>query len=275
MRKLILIAVAFVAVPASTQAHYNMLIPKSASVERGKEVTLTYQWGHPFEHELFDAPKPDKLVVLTPDGKKTDLLDKLKKVTVKVGDKDVTTYDLAFTPEEVGDYVFILRTPPIWMAAEGEFYQDTVKVVVHVQAQKGWDQMEGKFELTPLTRPYGLYAGTVFQAHLGPLEAGSMAKPKPLDRRPIDNLMEGARAYFPVEIERYNPNRPKELPADEFITRVVKTDGSGNVTCDLPDPGWWCLTAWNEPRTLKRDGKERTLRERTTFWVHVAEKPRP
>src|SRR5579859_3494630 len=117
MGKSLLIAFALLAVPAFTQAHYNMLIPTSASVERGKEVTLTYQWGHPFEHELFDAPKPESLVVIGPDKKKTNLLEKLKKVSAKAGKKDVTAYEVAFTPEEVGDYVFVLHTPPIWMAA--------------------------------------------------------------------------------------------------------------------------------------------------------------
>ena len=44
-----------------------------------------------------------------------------------------------FTPESRGDYVLVLQTPPIWMEEEGEFFQDTVKVILHVQAQKGWD----------------------------------------------------------------------------------------------------------------------------------------
>jgi cobalt/nickel transport protein len=264
MRNLLLAIVAFVAGPASTPAHYNMLFPKTASVERGKEVTLTYQWGHPFEHELFDAPKPDSLVVLTPDGKKTELLDKLKKLTVKSGKKDVTAYDLAFRPEEVGDYVFVVHTPPIWMAAEGEYYQDTVKVVLHVQAQKGWDHREdANLEFIPLTRPYGLVGGTVFQAVLRkPDPAGDPGKIF------VANSV--------VEVERYNAAPPKELPAEEFITRTVKTDRNGVVTCDLPDAGWWCLTAGRQNGTKDSpDGKKVPLRERSTLWVYVADKPRP
>jgi cobalt/nickel transport protein len=263
MRSSFLVAIALLALPTSAPAHYNMLFPQSPSVERGKEIKLTYQWGHPFEHELFDAPKPDALVVLGPDGKKTDLLDKLKKVSVKTGKKDVTAYDLAFTPEDVGDYVFLLHTPAIWMAAEGEYYQDTVKVVLHVQAQKGWDHREDShLEFTPLTRPYGLVAGTIFQAYLRVPDPGGAP-----GLLPVANSV--------VEIERYNPTPPKELPPEEFITRAVKTDRWGLVTCDLPEAGWWCLTATRDAGTKDHDGKAAPVRQRTTFWVHVADKPRP
>jgi cobalt/nickel transport protein len=239
--------------PAVAPAHYNMLLLQTPSVERGKEVMLAYQWGHPFEHELFDAPLPENLVVFDPDGKKTDLLKNLKKTSAKLGKKEVAAYELRFTPEEPGDYVFVLRTPAIWMAAEGEYYQDTVKVVLHVQAQKGWDRSaELPFEITPLTRPYGLLPGTIFQARV--------------------QKQEGGNPYL-VEIERYNATPPKELPADEFITRTVKTDPNGVVTCDLPEAGWWCLTATREAGSKEHDGKKATVRERTTFWAHVADKP--
>ena len=70
MRKLILVLMVLVAVPAAVPAHYNMLLLSAPLVERGKEVTLTYQWGHPFEHELFDAPRPESLIAIAPDGTK-------------------------------------------------------------------------------------------------------------------------------------------------------------------------------------------------------------
>jgi len=79
----------------------------------------------------------------------------------------VTAYQLRFTPQQRGDYVFVLQTPAIWMEEDGEFLQDTVKVVLHVQAQKGWDATSrDDFEFVPLTRPYGLRSGMVFQAQI-------------------------------------------------------------------------------------------------------------
>src|SRR5436305_9938125 len=100
----------------AARAHYNMLFPEKASAKRGEAVTVLYQWGHPFEHQLFDAPPPQSLVVFSPDGKQTDLTKKLEKVTVLTADKKkAVAYRLRFTPELRGDYVFLLTAPPIWM----------------------------------------------------------------------------------------------------------------------------------------------------------------
>src|SRR4051794_7451952 len=149
-------------------AHFNILLPQSASARKGQAVTFLYRFGHPFEHELFDAPPPVRLYVIGPDGKQSDLGKTLEKVQVPGGDKkDVTAYRFRFTPGQRGDYTFILETPPIWLEEDREFVQDTVRVVLHVQAQKGWDAApDPSFALVPLTRPYGLRAGTVFQAQV-------------------------------------------------------------------------------------------------------------
>jgi uncharacterized GH25 family protein len=246
--------------PPAAPAHFNMLLPQSASAKKGEPVTLTYQWGHPFEHQLFDAPAPEEVAVRTPDGKRFDLTKSLEKIALPAGDKKVTAYRLKFTPEQRGDYVFVLRTPPIWMAEDGEYLQDLVKVVLHVQAQNGWDRRDrDDFEFAPLTRPYGLQPGMVVQAQIlqrAPTRAG---------REPFAGKL--------VEIERYNAEAPKKLPPDEQMTRTAKTDPNGVVTATLTDAGWWCLTAARPAGEKERDGKKVPLRERTTLWVFVDEKP--
>jgi cobalt/nickel transport protein len=232
-------------------AHFNMLLPPTASARKGEALTITYQWGHPFEHQLFDAPQPLSLIVLAPDGKKTELTDRLERIARKSEPKDVTAYQLRFTPELRGDYVFVLQTPPIWMEEDGEFLQDTVKVVLHVQAQKGWDAALDEFEFLPLTRPYGLRPGMVFQAQM---------LPKPSS---------GTGAFGLVEVERYNAEPPRELPPDEQMTRTVKLDPNGVATTTLTEPGWWCLTVGRLHGTRMREGKSYPLRRRATLWVHV------
>jgi len=243
-----------------------MLLPQSASAKKGEALLVTYQWGHPFEHQLFDAPHPQSLIVLAPDGKKTELTDKLEKTTRKAGAKEVTAYQLRLTPQQRGDYVFVLQTPLIWMEEESEFLQDTVKVVLHVQAQKGWDaKSRDDFEFVPLTRPYGLRPGMVFQA-----EIYDMSKR-------TKNMLESARAPLAdrlVEVEHYNAAPPKELPPDEHITRTVKTDPNGIVTTTLTEPGWWCLTTVHAKRLREKDGKMYPIRERSTLWVFVDEAAR-
>src|SRR5438132_9819308 len=114
------------------------------------------------------------------------------------------------------------------MEEEQEFWQDTVKVVLHVQAQKGWDVSTGSgSEIVPLTRPYGLQPGMAFQAV-------------------VHQSSQKANGGAFIEIERYNATPPRKLPSDEQITRTVKTDGNGVLTCTLTDPGWWSITAQRE-----------------------------
>jgi uncharacterized GH25 family protein len=269
---LCLVALCVGAPPVS--AHYNMLHPSAPSGKKDEAVTFTYQWGHPFEHQLFEAPKPELLLVFSPDGKTENLTKKLEKVALPAGEgKTVAGYRFTFTPEQRGDYTFVLRTPPIFLEEDAEFVQDTVKVVYHVQAQKGWDTENTKevgafnglapLGSIPLTRPYGLEPGLVFQTQIlalvQPTGFGGMAQVQPLP---------GAT----VEVERYNATPPKKLPPDEQITRVVKTDPSGVATCTLTDPGWWCVTASNDGGKAKHDGKEYPLRRRATLWVFVDEK---
>lgn len=252
---LVLLPLPMLTVPAA--AHFNMLLPQAASVKRGEPVTIVYQWGHPFEHQLFDAPAPQSLLLFAPDGKKTDLTKLLQSVTAVTQDqKKAAAFRLPFTPDQRGDYLLVLTSPPIWMEEDQEFLQDTVKLVLHVQAQKGWDQIAGQvFEMVPFTRPYGLQPGMVFQAQ-------ALADGKPL-------------AGSLVEIERYNPAPPKTLPPDEQITRTAKTDPNGIVTCTLTEPGWWCITAGRDGGQKDRQGKLYPIRQRATLWVFVDEKSTP
>jgi cobalt/nickel transport protein len=235
----------------AARGHFNMLLPQTASAKKGETVTLDYQWGHPFEHQLFDAPAPQRVVVVAPDGQRKDLTQALEQATEPAtSHKRAATYRLRFTPEQRGDYVFILKTPPIWMEEEQEFLVDTVKVVLHVQAQRGWDNAAAEaMEFVPLTRPYGLVPGLVFQAQ-------ALAEAKPL-------------AGVLVEIERYNPAAPRRLPPDEHITRTAKTDPNGVVGATLTEPGWWCLTAQRDQGRREHDGKTYPVRQRTSLWVFV------
>ncbi len=45
-----LLILAFAASAGS--AHYNMLLPDKPWANKDEKVTFTYQFGHPFEHEL-------------------------------------------------------------------------------------------------------------------------------------------------------------------------------------------------------------------------------
>jgi len=248
---------------ASSQGHYHMLLPDKHSSKKDQEAAFTYQFGHPFEHQLFDAVAPESLIVLSPDGKETDLTKKLEKVQL-IGDKGkkVAGFRFTYKPDQRGDYVFVAVSPRIWMEEDKDFIQDTVKVVLHVQAQKGWDGHAGKLELVPLTRPYGLVPGMVFQAEMvDHVRAFKVGAAHPL-------------AHALAEVERYNPKPPASLPPEEHITRTVKLDRQAKLVTTLTDPGWWALTV-NSPHgeDHEADGKKGKVRFRSTFWVFVDEPP--
>jgi cobalt/nickel transport protein len=248
-----------VAPPGS--AHFNMLLPDKPSAKKGDEVVVTYQWGHPFEHQLFDAQAPESVIVRFPDGKSSNLTKELTKVQTPAGEKKtVVAYTLTFTPNQRGDHVFLLKTAPIWMEEDKEFLQDTVRVVVHVQAQKGWDRRSSHhgIDITPLTRPYGLQPGMVFQAIL--------------ENHQLDPKNEALGDAL-VEIERYHAKPPKELPPDEQMTRTAKTDPKGVVTCTLTEPGWWCIAGHRVEGEKEHDGKKYPVRQRAIHWVYVDEAP--
>ena len=237
------------------RAHFQMLLPASPSGSSEQEVAVVYQWGHPFEHQLFDAPRPEAVIAVTPDGRRIDLSKSLQKVAIAgEGGKKVAAYRIAYTPQRRGDHLLALTTPPIWMPDEEMFFQDTVKVVYHVKTQRGWDtNARLPFELVPLTRPYGLQPGLAFQAQAI------------FDGKPLAGAL--------VEVERYNAETPKELPPDEQITRQVKTDPNGVFTCTPTEPGWWSVTAMHQSGQKEREGKMYPIRRRATLWVYVDEAP--
>jgi cobalt/nickel transport protein len=239
------------------RAHFTMLLPQTPAAKRGEPVSVVYQWGHPFEHQLFDAAAPESVYVVAPDGQRTDLVKALQRISVPTAEqKQAAAYRITFTPQRRGDHLLVLTAPPVWMADEQEFWQDTVKVVVHVQTQNGWDRSAGAaFEMVPLTRPYGLQPGMAFQAQV-------LVQGKPL-------------AAAPVEIERYNAEPPKELPPDEQVTRAARTDPNGVVTGTLTEPGWWCLTARRDGGQRTHEGKPYPVRQRTTLWIFVDERGSP
>ena len=254
-------AFALLLLASASQAHYHMLIPDKPSAKKGEEVTVTFQFGHPFECELSNMLAPHQVVLYSLGLGGTDVTKKLEKVSLKGAKGKVDGYRLKFTPDKRGDYVIEMISAPTILPGEKETIQDTVKVVVHVQAQKGWDtRSSNDFECMPMTRPYGLLPNAVFQAQY--TGGGKPDKKGPAFFPPHDNLL--------VEVERYNPMPPKVLPADEFITRTMKTDQNGVVTTSLPEAGWWCLTATRRiTEKAEVGGKEVEVKRRSTLWVYV------
>jgi cobalt/nickel transport protein len=248
MGRIIIAASLMLFLAPEARAHYHMLIPDKHSVKTGEEVVITYQFGHPFEKQLFDASAPTNAFLHQPDGQMEDITAKFKKVEVPGEDKkNVAAYRLSFKPEHRGDYIVSVAAPAVELEGEKRPVRDVVKVVVHVQAQKGWDaataHRKDQFaDLVPLTRPYALRSGMLFRAAFKKIDGAA-----PLG---------GAE----VEIERYNPEPPKQLPPEEHTTYTARTDAQGILATTLPDAGWWAVTAIHRtPQAVHR----------CTMWIPV------
>jgi cobalt/nickel transport protein len=124
-------------------------------------------------------------------------------------------------------------------------------VVTAFGDDEGWDQEIGlKTEIVPLSKPYGLYAGNVFQ---GIVKFDGEAVP-----------------YAEVEVEFFNETRKAQAPTAIMITQTVKADANGVFTYAAPRSGWWGFSALNEADfTLKAlSGEEKGVELGAVLWVH-------
>ena len=234
------------ALPA--KAHFGMLIPSESMLAApDKFVSLTLSFSHPFEGEGMDLVKPAEFGVLG-EGAKTDLLATLTPVQVM----DHNGWQAEYTFARPGAHIFYMIPKPYWEPAEDVFIVHMTKTVVAAfGGEEGWGEPLGlSTEIVPLTRPFGNYAGNVFQGVV---------------------LVDGKPAPFAeVEVEYYNARGMYASPSEYMITQVVKADAAGTFTFACPWPGWWGFAALSEAGyTLKHDGQEKGVELGAVLWIEM------
>ena len=204
-----LAAVLFFMMSGPVWAHFGMLIPSKATVSKAdpKTVDMQISFSHPFEMKGMDMAKPKAFGVMS-GGSKEDLLGTLKPIQVM----DKAAWSSQFTLKKPGVYIFYMDPEPYWESAEDSFISHYTKVVVPAFGEEeGWDKEVGqKIEIVPLTRPFGLYAGNVFQGIVK------------VDGKPLP--------YAEVEVEFYNKDNKVEAPTEYMVTQSVKADRNGVFT---------------------------------------------
>ena len=232
-------------------AQFVMIIPSDSMVmqEEDREVKVNLSYSHPFEGEGMDLEKPSQFSVKNNRWKK-NLVSSLEKTHVMGHKGWETTYRLA----QSGAYIFYMEQETLWVPDEDRFVSHNAKTVVAVSgSEEGWDDtVDLTMEIVPLTRPFGLYTGNVFQGIVI------------LDRKPLP--------FLKVEISYYNEDGKAVAPADFLITQVVKTDSNGVFTYAAPRAGWWGFMARNSSRKMKkRGGEQKDLEFRATLWVEFTD----
>jgi len=253
MKRLIFLAaivswVVFSSVPTA-EAHFQGLIPSDDMVSKSdnRTISLVLVFFHPFEGEYMNMGKPTQFGVMV-RGSKTDLSETLREK--KIG--EFSAWEANYRVRTPGDHIFYVEPKPYWEPAEDCFIVHYTKVVVNsLGVEEGWDEEVGlKTEIVPLTRPYGLWAGNVFQ---GIVKVNG--KPTP-----------GTE----VEVEYYNKEGKVEAPGDPMITQVIKADPNGVFTYAMPKAGWWAFAALNtDEGKMKRGGEEKPVEIGAVLWVRV------
>ncbi len=232
-------------------AHFGMLIPSDTMVMQGdnKIVTIDLSFSHPFEGVGMELVKPKTFNVVA-KGKTKDLLGGLKQTTV-MGQK---AWNINYKINRPGVYVFFMEPGPYWEPAEDCFIIHYTKTVVTAFGDdEGWNEEVGlKTEIVPLSKPYGLYNGNVFQG--------------------IVKLNGKIVPYAEVEVEYYNRDGKSHAPTDYMVTQTIKADKNGVFTYAVPKAGWWGFAALNRADyKLKQNGEDKDVELGAVIWVKFHE----
>jgi cobalt/nickel transport protein len=221
---LIIMSIVIIFSAGSAMAHYGMLISSDSMVMQNdnRTVNLTLSFSHPFEGEGMELIKPAVFGVMA-NEKKVNLLEKLQKTSVM----GHTAWETSYTIKRPGVYMFYMEPKPYWEPAEDCYIVHYTKTVLTAFGDdEGWDQEIGlKTEIVPLSKPYGLYAGNVFQGIVK------------LDGKPVP--------FCEVEVEYYNKDGKAKAPTDYMVTQTIKADVNGVFTYAAPKAGWWGFAALN------------------------------
>ena len=228
-------------------SHYGMVIPSDQMVMQGEntKINVDLMFWHPFEGHGMELVKPAKFAVVA-NGEEKDLLGSLKSTKTKGHQIWTTSYKV----KRPGVYMFYMEPQPYWEPAEDCYIVHYTKAVVTAFGDdEGWDEEIGlKTEIVPLSKPYGLYAGNVFQGIIK------------LDGKPVP--------YGEVEVEYYNEDGKCSAPTDYMVTQTIKADANGVFTYVAPKAGWWGFAALNTSDTKKKyKGEEKDIELGAVIWV--------
>lgn len=239
------------AVSTPAFAHFGMVIPSQSMVTEQKQgnISVDLSFSHPMEMNGMNMARPKTFQVVV-DGKATDLVGKL--TAKKIMDHDAWTTNFAI--KRPGVYQFVAEPVPYWEPAEDCFIVHYTKTYVAAFGNEdGWDEPAGlPTEIVPLTRPFGNYAGNVFQGQVL------------LNGKPAPNSE--------VEVEYYNKDQKRSAPTDYMVTQVIKADAQGVFTFAVPFAGWWGFAALNTAdEKMTFEGQPKDVELGAVIWMEFVD----
>lgn len=242
------------AISSSVHAHFGMVIPSANVVQDQKAamISLNLSFSHPMDMVGMNLIAPKAFAVVN-EGKSEDLKGQLKATKI-IGHE---AWSAQYTIKKPGVYQFVMEPTPYWEPAEDCFIIHYTKTYVAAFGEEeGWDEPAGlKTEIVPLTRPFGNYAGNVFQGQVL------------LDGKPVPGAI--------VEVEFYNKAGKYKAPNDYMVAQAVKADANGVFTYAIPFAGWWGFAALNTAaEKMDHEGKPKNVELGAVLWAEFVEPAR-
>jgi cobalt/nickel transport protein len=228
-------------------AHFGMVIPSDNMVMQAdaRTIEVTLSFSHPMEMVGMDLAQP-KVFSVRANGAMQDLRPQLQPTKVM----DHQAWKAAYSLKRPGVYMFVMEPQPYWEPAEDCYIIHYTKTVVTAFGDdEGWDEEVGlATEIVPLSKPYGLYAGNLFQGIVK------------LEGQPVP--------YAEVEVEYYNRDHKAAAPTDYMVTQTIKADQNGVFSYAVPTEGWWGFAALNTAGyKLKAAGEDKDVELGAVIWV--------
>lgn len=209
----------------------------------------------PFQHEGLGMDMPQLFAVLrydeaTPvkDGvlqpERRDLLGDVEEIRYL----DQKAWGANVALASPGLYQFIIEARPWWDAARDRFVQHYVKTTLPVYGvERGWELPVGqRFEIQPLTRPFGLTAPALFSGRAL------------LNGQPLPNA--------PVRMARINTDKSRRaLPPGMSSWKPVPTARGNSPLCSIRQGGG---AAWPLPPAIPCGG--RTVKPNPWNWLRCS-----
>ena len=235
MRILLVLTSFFVVV----NAHFLTLQATTTNVtQESKTIELSTAFVHPFEQTGMHLEKP------------TLSLNKQPLELTKTKLFNEQAWKSSYTFKRPGLYQFVVEPVPYFEPSEGKYIKHVPKLQVSAfGVEDGWDEPLGlAYEIVPLTKPFALYAGNLFQGQV-------LVHGKPA-------------ANVEVEVELYNSYGLK-APSDAHITQLVKTDANGVFSFAMNHKGWWGFAALIEEGQKEYKGKMYPIENGALMWVYA------
>jgi len=237
MKKLLL----FLTLSIFANAHFLTFLPTTDNVKSKQEAKVGFEamFIHPFEQTGMTMEKP--FGIYLEDKKEVLPLTEIKRFEHKA-------WSSSYRVKKPGVYKFYTQPQAYFEPAEAKYIVHVPKLIVSAFGlEDGWDEPIGlKYEIIPMVKPFGLYAGNLFQ--------GKVLH----DGKPASNVE--------VEVELYNEYGLK-APSDAHITQVVKTDSNGVFSFVMNHKGWWGFAALIEEGEKEYEGKKYPIENGALIWV--------